>query len=217
VAVHLLRTLLWAAYRLMARMRVEGRDNVPREGAVILAPNHLSAVDWPAVGIASPRQPWFMAKEELFETPILGPIIKRLRAFPVKRGSADRAALRLTEELLRRGEVVVIFPEGQVSLDGRFQPLKPGLALLALRTGAAVVPVGLIGTDRLMPYGARVPRPIRGPLIVRFGRPLPLDEFREPERATPSRAALEGVTVRLATAIRALIEPDDRDVSQPLP
>jgi 1-acyl-sn-glycerol-3-phosphate acyltransferase len=124
----------------------------------------------------------------------------------VKRDAADRAALRWTEELLRHGQVVVIFPEGQVSPDARFQPLKPGLALLALRTGATVVPVGLVGTERLMPYGCNFPRPIRKPLVVRFGPPLALDDLRDGDRTVPSRSAVDAATERLAVALRALIE-----------
>jgi 1-acyl-sn-glycerol-3-phosphate acyltransferase len=186
-------------------MRVEGAAHVPRTGAVILAPNHLSAADWPAMGVASPRLPWFMAKEELFDVAVLGPLIRLCHAFPVKRDNADRGALRQTEALLRAGEAVVIFPEGQVSLDARFQPLKPGLAWIALRTGATVIPVGLNGTERLMPYGCNWPRLLRDPLIVRFGPPVSLDDLREPERAKPSRAALEAATGRIACAIRALI------------
>jgi 1-acyl-sn-glycerol-3-phosphate acyltransferase len=208
VAIKLLRTALWSGYRLLARMRVEGAQYVPREGPVILAPNHLSAADWPAVGLASPRLPWFMAKEELFDTPILGPLIRLCHAYPVKRGTPDRSSLRWTESLLRNGQVVVIFPEGEVSPQARLQPLKPGLALVALRTGAPVIPVGLIGTERLIPYGHYLPRPLKEPLIVRFGPPLPLDDLHEPGRAVPSRTAIDVATRRLTAAIRSLIDEE---------
>jgi 1-acyl-sn-glycerol-3-phosphate acyltransferase len=201
-----IRAALRGAYRLLGRLRVEGAENVPRAGPVILAPNHVSAADWPAVGVAAPRTLWFMAKEELFAIPVLGPLIRICRAFPVRRDSADRAAFRLTEALLARGEAVVIFPEGRVSEDARLQPLKQGLALLALRTGATVVPVGLLGTERLLPYGKEIPRPVREPVVVRFGPPIPLEDLRDGRRAAPSRGALDAATERLAAAIRALLE-----------
>jgi 1-acyl-sn-glycerol-3-phosphate acyltransferase len=205
-ALRCIRGSLRVAYRVLGRLRVEGAANVPRAGPVILAPNHVSAADWPAVGVAAPRTLWFMAKEELFTIPVLGPLIRICRAFPVRRDSADRVAFRLTEALLARGEAVVIFPEGRVSEDARLQPLKQGLALLALRTGAAVVPVGLLGTERLLPYGKEIPRPVREPVLVRFGPPIPLDDLRDGKRAAPSRAALDTATERLAVGIRALLE-----------
>lgn len=205
VGLLLVRGVVWFLYRLLGRLRVEGAQHVPRHGAVILAPNHVSAADWPAVGVAAPRRLWFMAKEELFGIPVLGWWIRLGRAFPVRRESADRQAIRRTEALLARGEAVVIFPEGRVSEDARLQPLKPGVALVALRTGALVVPVGLLGTERLLPYGRNVPRLVREPVVVRFGPPLCFDDLRD-GAASPPRAALDAATARLSAALRALLD-----------
>jgi 1-acyl-sn-glycerol-3-phosphate acyltransferase len=208
--VRLVRGVMRLAYRVLGRLRVEGAANVPPEGAVILAPNHVSAADWPAVGVAAPRFLWFMAKEELFAIPVLGPLIDLCRAFPVRRDTNDRAALRLTEALLERGQAVVIFPEGRVSEDARLQPLKHGLALVALRTGAPVVPVALLGTERMLPFGRNIPRRVREPVFVRFGTPLQFDDLREGERRTPSREAVETATGRLTAALTELPEAAQR-------
>lgn len=215
LALWLIRTVLRLAYRVLGRLRVEGAANVPRVGAVILAPNHVSAADWPAVGVAAPRTLWFMAKAEMFTMPVLGPLIRVCRAFPVNRESADRAALRMTETLLSEGEAVVIFPEGRVSEDARLQPLKLGVALLALRSGASVVPVGLLGTERLLPFGQHMPRRVRQPVVVRFGEPLALDDLREHRAGGPSRAALEEATRRLEEALRALLQGGQRPRDPP--
>ncbi len=164
---HLFRLL----FRFFGQLRTEGLENVPASGGVILAPNHVSYADPPLVGTALAFRPtWYMAKQELFEVPVLGALIRRCRAFPVRRGTADRQALRRATELLEAGEVVTIFPEGGRSPDGGLQPPELGFAAIARRSGAPVVPVAVIGSDRLLPRGAILPR--FRPVLVRFGRPL---------------------------------------------
>src|SRR5262249_27243299 len=123
-------------------------------------------------------------------------------------GTADRAALRVAEEVLRAGHALVIFPEGAVSETGRMQPLKHGLALVALRAQVPVVPVGVIGTQRLLPYGANLPRFARQPVRVRFGQPLSFNDLWRPSAANsvPPRAAIEAATARVEATLRQLLE-----------
>lgn len=144
-----------------------------------------------------------MAKEELYQMPLLGRILPRLHAFPVRRGTVDRAALRRAEELLRAGELVVIFPEGRESETGQLQAFQPGTALLALRAGVPVVPVWIEGTDGVMPYGTMLPRWSRRPVRVRFGPPLRLDDLAA---AADCRQALADGTARIRAAVAALAE-----------
>ncbi|MBI3911787.1 MAG: 1-acyl-sn-glycerol-3-phosphate acyltransferase [Armatimonadetes bacterium] len=202
----ILRGIIWLGYQILGRMRVEGRQNVPRTGPVILAPNHISAADWPAVGLSSPRPLVWLAKHTLFEHPATRWFLRLFHVFPVRRGAADRAALRLAEDLLRQGHALVIFPEGRVSPDARLQPLKPGLAFVALRTGVPVVPVALRGTERLLPYGKLIPRFSPRPVVVRFGEPLRFDDLWRPdEGAVPPREAIDAATERLRVALASLL------------
>lgn len=197
------------AFAILARLRVEGAENVPRRGAVILAPNHISAADWPAVGVSCPRWLRWMAKAEMFDMPVVGQFCRLFHAFPVHRGTADRASLRLAEEILHRGDSLVIFPEGGVSEDAKLQPLKHGLALVALRTCATIVPVGVIGTNRLVPFGENLPRPTLKPVRVRYGAPIEVGDLWHPlpdGKSTPPRAAIAAATARVEAAIRGLIE-----------
>src|SRR5207302_80208 len=99
---------------------------------------------------------------------------------PVERGTADRGAMRLAEQILDEGDALVIFPEGAVSEDGTMHPFHHGLALIALRTGAPVVPVGLLHTDELIPYGKFVPRLTRHQVVIRYGDPVPLADLWQP-------------------------------------
>lgn len=160
------RALLRLFFRVIFRWEISGTANIPAAGAAILAANHASYWDPPVIGCATVRRVHYMAKEELFAIPILGWVITRLGAFPVKRGTADRAALRCAAGLLRAGQVVGIFPEGTRIRTGRLGAPNPGLAVIAALSGAPVIPTAVGGTYR--PAGqSGWPR-----FTVRFGSPL---------------------------------------------
>lgn len=171
VAYPIAKLLLAVSLFLLGPVRVKGKRNLPRSGGLLIVANHLSDSDPAILGHALPRQSYYMAKRELFVIPILAWIIKTLRAFPVNRGSPDRAAIRKTVELLQKGEAVVVFPEGQLSETGELQPLMPGVAMIVARSGVPVICAGLIGTPRIIPYGSVWPRPAFGGVSVTFGEP----------------------------------------------
>lgn len=168
--------------------RVLGGSHVPRKGACILAPNHISHFDPPLIGISASRQVDWMAMQELFNNPILGAALRWIGTFPVGRGRMDRAALRTATERLRKGRLVGIFPEGglrtgpQSVLEGA--PIKPGVALLSQLTRAPVIPCVVIGTDAL--YTGRNWIPLRrGAVWIVFGPPLdPPEEQGDKEART---------------------------------
>lgn len=145
------RALCWIVITIFARVTVIGREHVPKTGGVLLAPNHTSFADPPLVGVTAPRSVWFMAKAELSSLPILGPLMRHIHSFPVRREGADRQALRRAEELLVQGEALTIFIEGGRSPDGRLLPPALGPAMIALRAGVPIVPVAIIDSDRLLP------------------------------------------------------------------
>jgi 1-acyl-sn-glycerol-3-phosphate acyltransferase len=197
------RVLLRIVMRILApRLRITGRHHVPRRGPVILTPNHISDSDPPFVLNGSPRPLWFMAKRELFEMGALGPAIRFCQAFPVDPGEADRAALRFTEELLRSGQAVVVFPEGRIAADGVLQDISAGVVLLALRSGVPIVPVGLWGTSHVVPYGTVIPRPTLARVRVHYGKPIHFDDFR----TLPRRQQRDAAATRLEDALRAARE-----------
>ena len=125
------KALSAAVCRIFGRWKVLGRENVPTTGGALLCANHVSYIDPPALGGGCPRPVRFMAKSELFKLPVLGFLIRRVGAFPVKRGTADRTALRKAVELLESGEIVGMFPEGTRSLDGKLQEPELGVGMIA--------------------------------------------------------------------------------------
>ncbi len=202
----LLYPVLFTVFRLLARVLggvlASGEGNVPTTGAVIYCPNHLSDADPPTLFVCLPRRAWFLGKAELFETPLLGWLFAHFHAFPIRRDSADRAALRRAEKLLRQNEPLVIFPEGRCAPDGRLQRIQPGAALLSVRTGAPIVPVGLRNTSEMLPYGSSLPRFSRRPVRVDFGTPIRPQEFAHLGRA----GAIQALTRRLGESLAILTD-----------
>ena len=162
-------------FKVTTFYKIEGRENEPRRGPFIVAGNHASAIDPPLIGAALRNQAAYMGKVELFSVPVVGPWLRSVGVFPVRRGQPDRAAIRRSHEVLASGGVLVMFPEGTRSPDGRLQEPEPGAALLALRTGVPVLPVAVVNSHRAMPKGSFVPRFQH--VIVRFGRPVPVPKI----------------------------------------
>jgi len=188
-------------FPLLFKLRVEGLENVPRTGAAMLASNHVAWIDIPLVGYPVPRITHYMAKAELFHIPILGWIIGMVGNFPVRRGESDRESLRIADRLLREGELVAIFPEGHRTGGPLIRGL-PGVALIALRANAPVVPVGIINSAEVFRKGHII---IRRPVVtVRFGAPFMLSK----SGARHTKDDLERGIDEIMTHIAALLPPE---------
>ena len=187
--------------RLLWRPKVSGLSNIPADGAVILAANHLSVVDSILVPIVCPRPVYYLAKAEYFEHPVIGPLLTGLNNIPVNRTGGREAlqAIDAAAPVLKAGKVLGIHPEGTRSPDGRLYRGRPGTVKLALETGATIVPVGLIGTDKIHAIGARLPR-IASCTVI-FGEPMDLSPYEtEPANAKLLREA----TLRMMRQIAKL-------------
>jgi 1-acyl-sn-glycerol-3-phosphate acyltransferase len=174
------------------RLRVRGHENIPSSGAVLLVSNHISQVDPVVVGVAAlPRRTYFMAKTELFRIPVLNYMVHRMGAFPVERGGADRRAMRLARELLARGDLLLMFPEGTRYTDGRLRPGLSGAGALALDPSVTVIPAAVWGSHRLL---RRV--------HVAFGPPVEMTDLRGTgSRKERARDAVDRMMAAIAAQI----------------
>ncbi|HMQ22739.1 MAG TPA: lysophospholipid acyltransferase family protein [Planctomycetota bacterium] len=164
--------------RLCARVfffaSFQGRRHVPRHGAFVIVANHVSFLDPPSVGIATPRRIHYLARASLFRNRFFGGLIAALGSHPIERGASDRRALLLAAEILEAGKPFLVFPEGHRSRDGKFGEFQRGFLLLVKKARVPVVPAWVHGTRTILPPGQKLPRWAR--LCVRFGPAIPCDE-----------------------------------------
>ncbi|MBC8014704.1 MAG: 1-acyl-sn-glycerol-3-phosphate acyltransferase [Sporomusaceae bacterium] len=166
-----IRTFFHYFFKVFFRYKVIGAEHIPAHGGVIIAANHISLWDPPALGAAFIRPIHFMAKEELFNIPILKWIITKMHAFPVKRGAADRSAIRHAISLLKKGDILGVFPEGTRSKSGELGKPEAGMIMIALKAGVPVVPAAIIGTNQVFKKGCLLPQ-----FIIKFGVPIHIRE-----------------------------------------
>lgn len=201
------RVVLLALARLLLGLRIEGLEHVPRQGAALVAANHLHNADPILIAAAYPRLLLFMAKKELFANRLLSRLLWFAGAFPVDRGKADRGAIRYAETALAQGEPVAMFPEGTRSMTGQLGSGQPGAGLLALRGAVPVLPVAITGTEVLPGNGKKGRRGPRGRprVTIRFGAPIDVAS-----RPGEPRISSQQATDRIMVAISALLPPEHR-------
>ena len=177
-----------AVFSVFYDAKAYGRDNVPKTGAYILAPNHCSNFDPPLIAMSLNRPAYFMAKAELFKIPVLNWIIRWLGSFPVRRGAVDTVAIRQATAILERGDVLGMFPQGNRQKEGSFDKLRSGTASLAIRMGVPIIPVAIIGSSKMK----------RGHVAVNIGKPFAV------EKGEPTPEAIKAVNDKLQAEIERL-------------
>jgi 1-acyl-sn-glycerol-3-phosphate acyltransferase len=181
------RLVLTVPTILLYRVRAIGVGNIPREGALVLAPNHFSQMDHFFVGVYLRRKIRFMAKSQLFGPPVLTYVYKHGGVFPVRRGHKDEEAFTTAYELLDQGEMLLVYAEGGRSRSGQMGKPKPGIGRIALESGAPIVPVAIRGSA-----GVRGWKRLRFPKVtIEFGEPLRLPTEQAPSRERQLEAATE--------------------------
>ncbi|MCU0307249.1 MAG: 1-acyl-sn-glycerol-3-phosphate acyltransferase [Thermoleophilia bacterium] len=179
------------AYAPPLRLRVLGPRRVPRSGPVLVVCTHVAFIDAVPVAVAcAPRRVWTMGKAPLFRNPLLGPVLARLGGFPVRRDHPDVWAIRTGRDILARGGCLVVFPEGGVTRSGLLGPGYAGAGYLSLRPGVRVIPAAIWGTQLM-----------RGPVRIRFGPEIDMDDLRAGPRPGRNRRAAERIMAHLAPLV----------------
>ena len=211
VAYRFFWALLWLACKVRFRFRVVGKENLPADEAYILSPVHRSYLDTPVGGMVTARRQRFLGKESLWRNRAAGRFLTIVGGFPVERGTADRAALRGCQEVLERGEPMVMFPEGTRRYGPVVQAdlMHAGPAFVATRAKVPIVPMGIAGTDYAMPGGSPLIRPVKVVMVV--GEPICPPDF---EGRVPRRA-VDDLTERLRIGLQECFDEAQRLAGRP--
>jgi 1-acyl-sn-glycerol-3-phosphate acyltransferase len=178
------RFLITGLMQLYFRTQCHGTENIPESGPFVVVANHASFLDPVLVGYTSrERHVSFMAKEELFRVPLLGFLIRRYGAFPVRRGQWDREAIQKFQDFIHSGKPIALFPEGTRTLTGELQPAKKGVGMLIYNARVAVVPAYIDGTFQAWPKGKLFPKP--GKTSVSYGPAILMDDLYQEEAGKP--------------------------------
>jgi 1-acyl-sn-glycerol-3-phosphate acyltransferase len=202
IAYKIVRFIVTSFCRTWCRMSIEGRENVPATGAFLLAPTHRSILDTPIASGVTQRRMRFMGADKYWKNKAFGRLLTALGGFPVTRGTADREALKRCIAVLEGGEPLVLFPEGERKSGPIIQPLFDGATYVAVKAGVPIVPVGIGGSERAMPKGAKFIRPRK--LHVVIGKPIPVPKISESPKA--QRDAARQLTVDLRTELQRLFD-----------
>jgi 1-acyl-sn-glycerol-3-phosphate acyltransferase len=198
------RGVVLSLLKVAFRVRVVGKERVPKQGAYIVAPSHRSILDIPFAAFITGRTVRFLAKDDLFSTPIGRRLFDALGAVEVERGTADRGALRVLEQVLAGGSPVAVFPEGTRHSGPEIAELYAGAAYLAIKLGVPIVPVGIGGSEHILPKGKLLPRIHR--VAVSVGHPIVPPEPDGRSR----RAAATKLTEELRTELQRCFDDADR-------
>jgi 1-acyl-sn-glycerol-3-phosphate acyltransferase len=200
------RGLFAVVFKLFGRVEVIGSEHVPASGAFVLAPVHRSNVDFALTSLVTKRPMRYMGKDSIWKSKLLGRFVSMLGAFPVHRGSADRDALKACTEIVNGGSPLVMFPEGTRQSGATVQELFDGTAYVAAKTRVPIVPMGIGGSEAMMPKGSKLPR--RSKLVLVVGDPIPAPEPTEGGRVP--RSAVAALTERLHAELQVLFDDAQR-------
>jgi 1-acyl-sn-glycerol-3-phosphate acyltransferase len=213
VSYAIVRALMGAVFKLFGRTRIVGAENIPAAGAFILAPVHRSNVDFGLASLITRRPMRFMGKDSIWKVGLLGRFVSMLGAFPVHRGAADRESLRVCTSVIDGGSPLVMFPEGQRRTGPVVEELFDGTAFVAARTGVPIIPVGIGGSERMMPKGAKFLHFTKLVLIV--GVPIPVPPVGEKGRLP--RSAVRDMTLQLRAEMQRLFDEAQQAAGRPNP